>query len=202
MREEWQDRYELIQRLNKANVTDIDKIQKKSFGVGVLVFVLGFAFGWFLMSTFNHPIEFIEHSELKPEVNTCMTSKCHTRKWAMIRYFESRKNPHPVESATAVLATTKPKLIAAIITKGEKNTPYWKRNHGWKNRHNGMGGVNEKDWGKVPANPIDQAKQIDWVIDELLDQHKGSRKMAISHYGGDSTDNYWNQVSAEINKVP
>lgn len=130
----------------------------------------------------------------------CLSSECHSRKMAMTNYFEKAGNPHPEEMADAVLATKKPKLLAAIAVKGEFNTPYTVRKAGWKRRHSGAWQVSEQDWGKVPYSPKEQALQAENILDELTDTRP--LKQALNKYGGDSTDAYSQRVLAELQRVP
>lgn len=126
--------------------------------------------------------------------------KCHNRKTQMTEYFRMRENPYPEKMAEAVLATSKPKLLAAVAVAGEKNTPYTVRRGGYKKRHAGAWQVNSKYWGKVPHNPIDQAKQAENILVELTNQQP--LRKALSQYGGDSTNAYQRRVLAELSNVP
>lgn len=194
-------RYQKIQRLNRrkqpselvtCTATDFNR---KINAVGLMFFLIlsigsGAIFGYFYTKQAKPKVEFNPHS----------CTQCHNRMMSMIQYFERLKNPHPVLMAEAVLATKRPKLLAAIAVKGEKNTPFKVRKGGYKKAHAGAWQANEKYWGKVPNTPIGQALHADSILDDLTKENPLNK--AISIYGGDSTDKYWKIVSAELTKVP
>jgi hypothetical protein len=174
---------------------------KKSSLMGVLVmiamaitFVAGFEVG-------KNTLEFnYNHSELQPVQLDCR--ECH-RKVAMTRYFERRGNPTPEQMAEAVLATKSPRLMASIAVKGEKNTPYWTRNGGYKKRHDGayqMSKAHKKAYGPVPPDPIGQALQAERYLSDITSEL--NIKEALNEYGGDSRGHYANRVLAELINVP
>jgi hypothetical protein len=128
--------------------------------------------------------------------------ECH-RKVAMTRYFERRGNPTPEAMAEAVLATKSPRLMAAIAVKGEKNTPYWIRNGGYKKRHAGawqMSKAHKKTYGEVPYDPIGQALQAERYLSDAASEK--NIKEALNEFGGDSQGHYANTVLSELVNVP
>lgn len=138
---------------------------------------------------------------LKPLVN-CNASQCHIRV-AMIRYFEKRKNPEPVKMTDGVLAVTKKHrtLAAAVVTKGEKNSPITARNTGYKRRHSGAYQVSEKDWGPVPKDAIGQSQQFEDIMTDLIRGFK-NKSDALNQYGGCTTGKYAEKVMREELLVP
>lgn len=144
-------------------------------------------------------------------LNECYTIKsqiqldcreCHKRV-AFSRYFESKGNPTPEQMAEAVLSTKSPRLLAAIATKGEHNSPFWVRKGGYKGRHAGawqMSKGNEKAYGPVPYDAVGQALQAEKLLVDLTNEMPIEK--ALNQYGGDSTNKYSNRVLAEIINVP
>jgi hypothetical protein len=163
---------------------------------------LGLCIGAIVGMAFITAVKSCDKEPLPTAFKNSCTIKCHkdSRKKSMTDYFRKAGNKHPEQMAVAVLATSKPKLLAAMATKGEKNTPYTVRKGGYKRRHAGAWQVNPKDWGKVPMTPLGQALQAERILEDLTD--KKPIKQALSHYGGDSTDKYANRVLAELVNVP
>lgn len=119
-----------------------------------------------------------------------------------LAYFHKSGNKHPEQMAKAVLATPQPKLMAAIAVRGEKNTPYTVRKGGYKKRHTGSFQQNEKDWGKVPYTPLEQAIKAEKDLSGLI-QEKGNFEAALNQWGGDKTKKvYAKNILEELNKVP
>jgi hypothetical protein len=105
--------------------------------------------------------------------------------------------------AEAVLATKKPKLMAAVAVKGERNTPYTVKNGGYKKRHVGAWQVNEKYWGFAGNTPLQQALKAEAILDELIVASGGNLKKALNAYGGDKTKKvYARNILAEIENIP
>lgn len=133
--------------------------------------------------------------------NNC--TECHSptaRKHRFIDYFTQAGNKHPIKMANAVLATKKPRLLAAVAVAGEKNTPYTVRKGGYKKQHAGAWQANPKYWGKVPHDPVGQALQAERILEELTESKP--IRTALSIYGGDSSSNYANRVLKELQEVP
>jgi hypothetical protein len=121
----------------------------------------------------------------------------------LVSYFKRNKNPHPEMSATAVLETKRPKLMAAVAVKGEKNTPYTNKKGGYKKRHYGMYQVSKKDWGYAGALPIDQALKSEKVLEEFEASYGGSVYKGLNAYGGDVTKNmYAKNILNELQNIP
>lgn len=209
MRDDYLDRHDLIQRLSPKTYQQVEDEEQaeyleqwakdhpegdKWFRYGA-VFLIGIVWGMVTLSL-------VKSCDKEPQLafTSCSTAECHSRKMSMERYFEKSGNPHPKQMAEAVLATKRPKLLAAMAVKGEKNTPYTVRRGGYKKRHSGSWQVNPKDWGKVPYDAVGQALQSERILDELLD--KKPLRQALNSYGGDSTDAYSRRVLAELQRVP
>lgn len=186
---EYLNRYDLMQRLG-------NKVPRESKGwsgtVNALCWVsVGFIMGAFLLP----PID------PRPKVSQQSCKECHNSKTQLTQYFKDSGNKHPEKMATAVLATNKPKLLAAVAVAGEKNTPYTVRKGGYKKRHAGAWQVNPKYWGPVPKDPIGQALQAERILEDLTGDSKNIRT-ALSIYGGDSSSRYANRVLKELQEVP
>ena len=162
------------------------------------MFFVGIVVGAILLAGILH-VENHVASEYNPGSCTDAVG-CHNRKAEMERYFKAAGNPHPALMAAAVLATNRPKLLAAVAVKGERNTPYTVRKGGYKGRHAGSWQVARKYWVGVPTNPIDQALQAEAILNELTSTMP--LKKALSVYGGDTTCRYQQRVLAELSRVP
>ena len=150
------------------------------------------------------------YNRSKKSDNPC--SACHApallsshtdRHAAMTDYFRKAGNPHPEAIARAVLQPEikRPKLLAAMATKGELNTPYTVRHGGYKQRHAGSWQVNEADWGPVPYELSGQARKTDAILESLVKSK--DMKEALNFYAGDKTKkSYARVVLAEAKRVP
>jgi hypothetical protein len=119
----------------------------------------------------------------------------------LTNYFKKNGSPVPDKMAHAVLATKRPRLMAAkaiIETHGDPS----KRNTGYKKRHHGAWQVCDKWWGPVSTEVSKQAIQAEDVFDVYLKSSKGDWRTALSKYGGDSSSKYAISVLNEMNKVP
>jgi len=125
--------------------------------------------------------------------------QCHNYKMQLTAYFKRNGSKTPEEMAYAVLQTKSPKLLAAMAVV-ESDGNHAVRNTGYKKRHHGAFQVNPRHWGKVPANPVNQAKQAERILEDLTDKHP--IKTALSIYGGDSTDSYQKKILTELTRVP
>jgi hypothetical protein len=124
---------------------------------------------------------------------------CHNEQMSMTIYFKNNGSKTPEEMAYAVLQTKSPKLLAAMAVV-ESDGNHTVRNTGYKKRHHGAFQVNPRHWGKVHANPVDQAKQAERILEDLTNKHP--IKTALSVYGGDSTDSYQKRILTELTRVP
>ena len=132
---------------------------------------------------------------LIPSCTECHRPTAHAK---MTEYFKRSGSPVPAKMATAVLMTSRPRLLAAIATVETQGNPS-KRNTGYRHRHHGSFQVNPRYWGKVSSDPVAQAMQADKILDELIGVYG---KKALSVYGGDSTSKYQRTVLAELAEVP
>lgn len=192
------DRHDKMKKLNRSVTLQDPYYQTKDWNP---IAVVGLISIGFIAGTVS--LSLIKSCDREPQpaaVKNSCTTDCHSRKKSMIDYFRRAGNKHPEQMAVAVLATQSPRLLAAMATKGELNTPYTVRKGGYKRRHAGAWQMNQRLHGTVSHNPVDQAKQAEKYLEELLDQ-KPLRK-ALSQYGGDSTDKYANRVLAELVNVP
>ena len=133
------------------------------------------------------------HSGIKPSI----------REIKMAEYFRINGNKHPKLMAHAVLQTHKPKIMASIAVKGEKNSPYTSLSGGYKKRHVGAWQVNEQLHGFAGREPVQQALKAEAVLDDILKECKGDLRKALNIYGGDKTEKiYAENILAEIQRVP
>jgi hypothetical protein len=132
------------------------------------------------------------HAEVPPSI----------RQIQMTEYFRRSGNKHPALMAQAVLKTKKPKLLAAVAVKGERNTPYTVRKGGYKKRHAGAWQQNEKYWGLVPHDPLNQALKAERDLEGLIAE-KGNIVTALNQWGGDKTKKvYAKNILAELENIP
>lgn len=83
---------------------------------------------------------------------------------AQIKYedvFKTNGSTHPEAMAKAVLATKKPKLMAAIAIKESNGNPNAVGDSG---ASKGAFQVQSKHWGPVPTNAVDQALQSERIL--------------------------------------
>jgi len=145
-------------------------------------------------------LEFLKSCNPEPQSVTATNClQCHNYTKQLTVYFKKRGSKTPEEMAYAVMQTKSPKLLAAIAVV-ESNGNYTIRNSGYKKRHHGAFQVNPAIHGNVPTNPIDQAKQAEHILNELTDKHP--IQMALSIYGGDSSEIYQQKILSELTKVP
>jgi len=164
----------------------------------IIGWCIGLVFGVILITVMKSCIKAPQPTAHSPNCTECHSSTA--RKHSFIDYFTKAGNKHPIKMANAVLATKKPRLLAAVAVAGEKNTPYTVRNGGYKKRHAGAWQANPKYWGKVPLDPVGQALQAERIMEELTESKP--IRTALSIYGGDSSSNYANRVLKELQEVP
>lgn len=204
------NRYDLMQRLGNRTTRQQEEDEEQmeylrqwaarkknshAASYTIIGWCIGLIFGMLLITAIKACIK--EPQPITPSPN-CI--ECHSYKIAMVRYFESAGNKHPEQMANAVMATGRPRLLAAVAVAGEKNTPYTVRKGGYKKRHAGAWQVNQKYWGKVPLDPVGQALQAERILEELTESKP--IRTALSIYGGDSSSNYANRVLKELQEVP
>jgi len=149
----------------------------------------------------NEPVEPAKLSMLPSHEPNAMVGSVTGKYLKLTSYFRKHKNKHPEMSASAVLETKRPKLMASLAIKGEKNTPYTAKRTGYKKRHSGMFQVSEKDWGYAGTLPIDQALKSERVLDEFIASYGGSMQKGLNAYGGDKTKNqYAKNILNELQK--
>lgn len=144
----------------------------------------------------------------RKEIPNPVLKKCHDKPISMQtalyrEYFKRSGNKHPELMADAVLATKKPKLMAAVAVRGERNTPYTVKKGGYKKRHVGAFQVSERDWGFAGVTPLQQALKAEDILNELLVEHNGNLKKALNAYGGDKTKKvYAKNILSELENIP
>jgi|GEM_PF-4134886 len=134
-------------------------------------------------------------------VNSIKCTICHSKQAAFQRYFEKIGSPQPEKMAAAVLATKKPRLMAAIAKVESNGNPDVKAT-GYKKRHDGAFQVNRNIWGAVSQDAVEQAIQAEMVLDEHRKDSK-NLKAALNAYGGDKTKKrYAYNILKELEDVP
>lgn len=130
---------------------------------------------------------------------TSCNASCH-RHAAMSAYFERKGSPDPQRMATAVLETSRPRLMASIAVRESGGDP---KAVGDGGKSRGAFQVQAKHHGKVPKDVVEQALQSERILDELLAENNGNLKRALSAYNGERTRKvYANNILAEIINVP
>ena len=142
------------------------------------------------------------HEEPAQLKNPSSCKGCHNRHDAMSRYFEHKGSPDPRRMATAVLETSRPRLMAKIAVTETNANPNL-RKYGYKKRHSGAFGVAERDWGEVSDNPVDQALQSERALKEFERIHSGNIEKALNNYGGDKTKRtYAQNILKDLEEIP
>ena len=95
-------------------------------------------------------------------------------------YFMKIGSKTPQQMAEAVLHTRSPRLLAAMAKVESNGNPHI-RNTGYKKRHSGAWQVNPKYWGKVSHDPIEQAKQTERILEDLV--KNSNIRSALANYG-------------------
>jgi hypothetical protein len=131
--------------------------------------------------------------------DSCATAACH-RHVALSRYFERKGSPDPQRMATAVLETSRPRLMASIAVRESGGDP---KAIGDGGKSRGAFQVQAKHHGKVSKDPIEQARQSERILEELLAENNGNLKKSLSAYNGEiSKKVYANKILAELERVP
>lgn len=105
--------------------------------------------------------------------------------------FEKAGSPDPHLMAKACRATSKPKTMAAIAIVESNGTPTATGKAGERGAWQVIG----KHHGKVSSNPVDQAKQAERILDELVAASpRGSLLQGLSAY---NTGSYNSKVGRQ-----
>lgn len=105
--------------------------------------------------------------------------------------FEKAGSPDPHLMAKACRATSKPKIMAAIAIVESNGTPTATGKAGERGAWQVIG----KHHGKVSSNPVDQAKQAERILDELVAASpRGSLLQGLSAY---NTGSYNSKVGRQ-----
>lgn len=96
-------------------------------------------------------------------------------------FFKRHGSPAPSEMAVAVTQTKRPALIAAIAVKESNGDP---KAVGDGGDSKGAFQVQEKYWGKVSQNPVDQALQAERILEELVQSRRGGLRRGLAAYNG------------------
>ena len=201
---EWQDRRELMQRLDYKSTPlpwrqDVDGI---SWMIVLWLSVILFLLVIYIKSC--EPVPAVAKPRI--DINDVKCGYCHyeSRHSKLTEYFKSKDLPtDPAKLATAVLQTPYPKILAAIAV--AERSPATSTKGGWKKRHSGvfqMSRSNAKAYGKTPSDVEGQARQAAMLLRDLLSEEK-TLPLAVAKYGGEiNTDKYSRFVMAEIERVP
>jgi hypothetical protein len=166
------------------------KLKWKSTACLVLLFLIFIILAGYDWVSKEPKIEFKKsHGEIKPTI----------REIQMAEYFRRKGSPVPQKMAQAVLATSKPRLMASIAVRESGGDP---KAVGDGGKSKGAFQV-QKHWGIVSKNVVEQALQSERVIDELIIASGGNLKVALNKYGGDRTRKvYAKNILQEMNKIP
>jgi hypothetical protein len=135
---------------------------------------------------------------------SCLTS-CH-RHVALSRYFEHKGSPDPQRMATAVLETSRPRLMASIAVRESGGDP---KAVGDGGRSRGSFQVQAAHWKNklherhVSKDPVIQALDSERILEELIAENNGSLRKGLSAYNGERGKKvYANQILAELSNIP
>jgi hypothetical protein len=194
------DRHDRMKRLNRCTYVAYNEEVKLSSGVFLILVTI--IIGCFVGTVLSMRGVFKSVDQLN--CSTCHNPQFYVspKQVKMTEYFKKKGNPTPEVMAKAVLKTSKPRLLAAMAVRGEKNTPHWIRNGGYKKRHAGAWQVNPRDWGAVPYDVTEQALQAELVVDKFI-KAKGGIVNGLNAYGGDKTKKVYAQnILNELQEVP
>lgn len=210
------NRYDLMQRLGNRTTRQQEEDEEQmeylrqwadrkknshAASYTIIGWCIGLIFGMILITGIKTCIKDPQPAALSTNCRECHNSTgTPARKHRFIDYFTKAGNKHPIKMANAVMATGRPRLLAAVAVAGEKNTPYTVRKGGYKKQHAGAWQVNSKYWGRVPNDPVGQALQAERILEELTESKP--IRTALSIYGGDSSSRYANRVLKELQGVP
>ena len=193
MTDDYLDRYDRIQKLNKSIEWDEYDYERRCNPIAILFIVGAMLTGLITL------IALVKSCEVKSRGLACRECHISTQK-KLTEYFKSKGSKTPEEMAEAVLATRNPRLLAAVASRETGGNPSVRRT-GFRKRHDGAFQVNKKHWGKVSRDPVEQALQAEAVLTELVEE-KGGIVAGLNAYGGDSRGMYARTVLAELTEVP
>jgi len=149
---------------------------------------------------FAYHFSYKETVELKKCHVTNNCTFCHNRHAAMSAYFESKGSPDPHRMATAVLETSKPRLMASIAVRESRGNP---KAVGDGGKAKGAFQVWPKHHGKVSKDVVEQALQSERILDELIAENNGDLRKALRAYNGEQKKNVYAQnILKELQNIP
>lgn len=149
---------------------------------------------------FAYHFSYKETVELKKCHVTNNCTFCHNRHAAMSAYFESKGSPDPHRMATAVLETSRPRLMASIAVRESRGNP---KAVGDGGKSHGSFQVQKRHWGKVSNDPVEQALQSERILDELIAENNGNLRKALRAYNGEQKKNVYAQnILKELEFIP
>lgn len=130
--------------------------------------------------------------------------ECHRESPHSLMSGYLRKNgvDRPEKLATAVMMTSRPRLMAAVLV---KESPKGKA--GDSGQSKGYFQVKEKHWRhllkerRVSRDAVIQALDSERILSALIEE-KGSLKKGLNAYGGSSNGDYGRMILAELVNVP
>lgn len=99
-------------------------------------------------------------------------------------FFARHGSPEPEQMAVAVTQTKRPELrpvLAAVAVKESNADP---KAVGDGGASKGAFQVQEKHWGKVPSDAIDQALQAERILEALVESRGSLRRGLVAYNGG------------------
>ena len=192
MTDEYLDRYDRIQKLNKSIEWDEYDYERRCNPIAILFIVGAMLTGLITL------IALVKSCEVKSRGLACRECHISTQK-KLTEYFKSKGSKTPEEMAEAVLSTKSPRLMAAVAVVETKGTP-GVRKGGYKKRYAGAFQVNAKFHGRVSKDPVEQALQAEAILTELVED-KGL-VAGLNYYGGSTKGTYARTVLAELTEVP
>jgi hypothetical protein len=117
--------------------------------------------------------------------------------------FKQNGSTEPKIMAKAVLATKKPKLMAAIAIKESNGNPKAVGDNG---ASKGAFQVQAKHWGTVSNDPVKQALQSERILEELALASRGRLRQTLAMYNGGnkpskSAYRYADDVIRKVNSI-
>lgn len=150
---------------------------------------------------FGHDFSYKEQTTT---LKTCNTS-CH-RHVALSRYFKRKGSPDPQRMATAVLETSRPRLMASIAVRESGGDP---KAVGDGGKSKGAFQTQERHWRHrmherhVSKDPIIQALDSERILEDFIIANNGDLKKALNGYNGDMTKRtYAKNILKEAKNIP
>jgi len=149
------------------------------------------------------------HKEPKPVLKSIPShgnAAVSPRNLAMTEFFRRKGSPDPQRMATAVLQTSRPRLMASIAIRESHGNP---KAVGDGGKSKGAFQVQVKHWRsllhekQVSKDPVVQALDSERIIEDLIESNNGNLRKALNAYNGDLTKRtYAQNILRDLEEIP